>query len=435
MQIYSNRTLWKDRSMKRLIFASVTVLLAQTYAQTPVVAARQTQSASSLLSTFQKYKSEDDRYGIRFMSEARYPALAKNARVLSDFAINYALARWYGDALKLSDKAVELSPKDDYVLASRAWVLLKNKNPNIAMAPAKRAVSLQPNARSLAILAEVLQARGDIAGADDAMSKARKAEPNSLYVTGSSARIMIARMKGSEALAEVSKYVQAHPNDLRALVLRSDTAEIVGQRKQCIADLTTILKLQPKHGYALQKRAEAYQKDKEYSRASADIRQLLALDFDVGVKMIANKTLAECQERLGNLEEAYKARANVVALAQKSFKSDLTSPANSMPVDFTKDTIDCCRLEIATKRYANALSKLDAILLSHPNYTRAREQRAYALEGLSKWNDALADWSRLITKQPSYPKWYENRARVYMKLGNGKAATGDLETAKMLLQD
>ncbi|MCC6979264.1 MAG: hypothetical protein IT343_13150 [Candidatus Melainabacteria bacterium] len=418
--------------MRKLLAAGAAILLSQYLFLQPVFAAKKAQSTSALLAAFQKHKEEDDRFAVRFMAEARHPGLAKNARVMSDFAIIYVKARWYGDALNISERAVALSPKDDYVLASRAWVLLKNKNPNAAMVPAKMAVSLKPNARNLAILAEVLQARGDVAQADAALAKARLADPNSLDMTASSARILIARLKSAEALAEVSKYVQAHPADLRGLILRSEITEIVGERKQCIADLTAVLKVQPKHSYALQKRAEAYQKNKDYARASADIRKLLPLESDTGVKIIANKTLAECQESLGNLEEAYKARAAMLVLAQKIFKTDLDMAASSMPIDFTKDTIDCCRLEIATKRYDAALSKLNIILLKRPSYTQAREQRAYALEGLGRWKDALADWSRLITKQPTYPKWYERRARVYKKLGNEKAAREDIETAKKL---
>jgi tetratricopeptide (TPR) repeat protein len=401
----------------------------------PALASKQTQSSSALLAALRKHQMDDDRYAIRFISEARHPALSNNARVLSHFSINYAKARWMGEALDLSEKALKLAPKDDYVLSSRAWVLTKNKNSNVAVVPAKMAVSLKPDARNLAILAEVFQARGDLAQADDALAKARHADQNSFDTTAASARILIARMKGPEALVEVSKYVKLHPNDLRGLILHSEVAEIVGQRKQCIADLTTVLKAQPKHGYALQKRAEAFQKEKEFVLASADIRRLLSLDSDVGIKIVANKTLSECQESLGNMKEAYKARAATVALANTIYKSDLTTAVKTLPSDFSKDMVDCCRLEIALKRYESALSKLNIVLLNRPNYTHAREQHAYALEGLSRWNEALADWSRLITKQPTYPKWYENRARVYKKLGNESAAHLDLETLKKLLQD
>ena len=433
---YCSRTYSPISFPARLFLAATyTILLSHSFFPEPANAAERTQSTDALLSSLHKHQMDDDRYAIRFISEARHPALANNAKVLSDFAINYAKARWMGEALDLSDRAMKLSPKDDYVLASRAWVLTKNKSSNVAVAPAKMAVSLKPNARNFAILAEVFQARGDLAQADDALTRARQADPNSIDAVAASARILIARMKGPEAIIEVSKYVKSHPHDLRGLILRSEVAEIVGQRKQCITDLTAVLQVEPKHGYALQKRAEAYQKEKQFALASADIRRLLPLDSDVGIKIVANKTLSECQESLGNLEEAYKARAATVSLSNKIYKSDLTTSVKTLPSDFSKDMVDCCRIEILLKRYDSALSKLDIVLLNRPSYTAAREQHAYALEGLSKWNDALSDWSRLITKQPTYPAWYENRARVYKKLGNEQASAEDLETAKKLLEN
>jgi len=428
--------MWNNGSVRNLkpslALISFALFTLQLSAPVGVIAAEKKPTAKrSGMSMLEQFRKEDDRYALRLLL-FKHPELNRNARALSELALNYATVRWLNEAIEASDKALKLSPNDPYVLSSRAWILNNNKTSNVAVAPAKLAVQLDPNARNLAILAEVLQACDRPSEADDALAKARKADPNSFDLTASNARILIARLKGPEALALLSGYLKTHPDDMRALTLRSELADMMGKRKQAIADLTAILKRKPEHSFALQKRAEVYQKEKEYALASADIRKLLTLDGDAGVKIVASKTLSECEESLGNIEAAYKARAKILEIECQPYKNDLTIAIQNLSFDFVKDTVDCARLEIALKRYASAFAKLNSILNYYPNNSKARELRAYSLEGLSRWKEALADWSRLITRQPTYPKWYENRARVYKKLGKEDAANKDLETARKL---
>ncbi len=384
---------------------------------------------------FLRLRSIDDRHAARGYFED-HKELQNNPRALSEAAINYANLRWFNDALTLCDRAVSLAPKDDYVLAAKALVLYKSKNAASAMAPATMAVRIKSSARNLAILAQVFQAMGNQNAADDLLQKACNADSNDFDVVAAQVNISKLRMQSDNTVKFITDYLKRHPKDPRALVFRSEIWEILGKRKNEIADLISVLNVVPNHTFALQKLAEAYQKEKDYKQAVKTLHTLLALQLNASSEIIASNSLAECLELMGDLQGALKARQHTVQIEQKINSYDLSKgDVKNLGSGFAKDAIEMCRLEVALKKYEAAAKKLTAILNAIPENTRARELRARAFEGAQRWNDALGDWNRLVNKQSSYPLWYQNRASVFEKLGNAEAAHRDLETAKKLSAD
>lgn len=394
-----------------------------------------TVSAPRVLAEFLRLRSIDDRHAARGYFE-EHQELQKYPRALSEAALNYASLRWFADALNLSARAVLLAPNDDSVLASRALVLCKCKQTSSAVEPITKALRINPSARNYAVQAEVCDAMGNQTAADVALQKALHANTNDFDVVSAQVRISKSRMKSDDTLKFISDYVRKHPKDLSALVLRSEIWEILGKRQEVIADLTVVVKLAPNHTFALQKLAEAYQKEKDYKAAVKTLNTLLAMELNPSSEIIASNSLAKCLESMGDLQGALKAREHIVDVEQKINDYDLSrGNVKNLGSGFAKDAVEMCRLEIALKKYASAAQKLTSILTVIPENTNARELRARAYEGVGRWNDALTDWDRLVNKQSSFPKWYECRAKAYEKLGKRDDARRDLETAKKLSVD
>lgn len=413
------------------VFSALTLIAMLLFYCAPVFAKEQKTSSKSLEQLLQLRRA-DERYAVRAWAE-EHPELLRNPRALSEYALNFAIMGWFDDALKASGKAVDLAPNDEYVLASRALVLHLSKNSS-ALWAAKKAVGLRANARNIAILAEILQSRQSSEKTIEMLSQARKNDPESFDVVGSSARISLVNLHGDEALASLSTYLKRHPKDLRALMVRAELLDSMGRLKDAINDLTTVLSLKPDHTFALQKRAEIFRRKKDPDSAAADIRRLLALHTDLPARLIANKTLAQSLETKGDLNGALAARTSMIEIISRINRIDFNHLNSPLPSSFVKDIVECCRLEVALKRYGSALPKLTLVLSTFPNNTEARALHAETLEGLSRWKEALEDWSKLIDRHPSYPKWFINRARVYKKLGNDAAAKQDLSTAAKLEQ-
>ncbi|MCC7531049.1 MAG: tetratricopeptide repeat protein [Candidatus Melainabacteria bacterium] len=399
--------------------------------QISVLANEKKASVKASLSHLLQLRRADERYAVRSWME-EHPELLSDSRALTESALNSASMGWIHNALQASEKAVALAPEDEYVLASRAWVLNRSKMTTPALWAARKAVESKTNARNLAIFAEIMQSQKSPGQAEEFLARARKLDPESFDVAVASARIALVKMKGDDALAVASSYLKRHPKDIRALLLRGDVLETVGRLRDSIDEFTAVLNIMPAHSFALHRRAELYKKVMDFARASEDARRLLTLNINVSVRLLANRTLGQSLESKGDLKGALAACKNRLRLESRLKNVDIKKINASLPGGVVRDMVECCRLEIALKKYESALSKLNPLLSAFSDNTQGRELHALALEGLSRWKEALEDWSKLIDRHPSYPKWYSNRARVYKKLGNDAAAKQDLDKASKL---
>jgi len=392
-------------------------------------------SAEKHLAFLLKLRAVDDRYSVRAYFD-EHADLLNNPRALTECALNYASMRCTADAMRLIGRALQLSRNDEYVLSSYAWILYKNNNPNAALRSVNQALKLKESARNLAVLSEICQAMDDAVKADEALSRAVKIDFDSFDVVAAQVRLSKWQMRSADAIKFVSEYLKKHPRDLRALVLRSEAFEILGRNRDAIADLTEVIKQKPDHLYAHQKLAERYQREKNYKAAVDTLRTLMRFKLDASASILANVTMAECLESMGDLKGALQARKRNYLLECKINGFDLIrGDMKNLNGAFARDSIEYCRLAVTQKEYATALKILNSILQKYPNSTQARNLRALALGGLSRWSEALSDWDRLISKQSSYPKWYESRASVYEKLGKSEEAKRDRDTAKRLSVD
>jgi tetratricopeptide (TPR) repeat protein len=102
-----------------------------------------------------------------------------NAQALN--ALGYTLADRtdrYNEAYQLIERALELSPKDFYILDSMGWVLYRLGRLDEAVTFLRRARAIRDDAEVAAHLAEVLWAKGDKDGARHVWESALQTTPN-----------------------------------------------------------------------------------------------------------------------------------------------------------------------------------------------------------------------------------------------------------------
>ena len=106
-----------------------------------------------------------------------------NAQALN--ALGYTLAdrtNRYDEALKLINRALELSPNDYYILDSKGWILFRLGKLDEAIDYLKKALELRPDGEIAAHLGEVLWVKGNTKEAKKVWETALKATPGNLML-------------------------------------------------------------------------------------------------------------------------------------------------------------------------------------------------------------------------------------------------------------
>lgn len=282
-------------------------------------------------------------------------------------------------------------------------------------------------------MAEVYESKGAPSRAAIGLLQAERIDKNSFDLARARSFIARTRYAPQQVLEPINIYIEQHPKDLQALILRAETYSLLGKHNDAIKDYTRVLSLHPGHTGALQGRGDEYRHLQKWNLGAADIRKLLGTK-KVGSHsgQIANFTLAKCLEGSGELSDALKVRNEILQNHLRTIKIDLSSGKPIKDSATAKYLIECVTLQNQVKQYAVALKNCDMVLAGRPVDAAALEQRAIALEGLGRTKDAVKAWSVLVDQHKSYPKWLEARARVYKQLGDHASAKRDLDAAEAL---
>lgn len=384
------------------------------------------------LDAFLKLRKLEDRAAADFYFET-HPNLAKNSKALAENGMNLAAMRFYEKAVELTKRAVDINPNDNYACASAAYCLNRQKSTAAALKYINRAVSSEPSARSFAIMAEVYESKGAPSQAAIGLLQAERIDKNSFDLARARSFIARTRYAPQQALEPINIYIEQHPKDLQAIILRAETYSLLGRHNDAIKDHTRVLTLHPGHTGALQGRGDEYRHLQKWKLGAADIRKLLGTKKVGSLSgQIANFTLAKCLEGSGDWNDALKVRNEMLQNHLRTIKIDLSSGRPIKDSTTAKYLIECVTLQNKVKQYALALKNCDMVLAGRPVDAAALEQRAIALEGLGRTKDAVKAWSVLVEQHKNYPKWLEARARVYKQLGDHAAAKRDLDAVAAL---
>jgi tetratricopeptide (TPR) repeat protein len=186
----------------------------------------------------------------------------------------------YEEALKQTQKIIQLEPDAVIGYECRARVRLLMEKPKEALADLNQALKLEPGSLSTLLLrARVLHAVGETRRALDDLEQALKAQPNLPQALFLRSLIAAAEGKFSEAIADVqilirddpgnlewrlqlagyyaadkrslraineySKILNDNPNEWRALRGRADALLGVGKQAEAVRDYEAAVKLQP----------------------------------------------------------------------------------------------------------------------------------------------------------------------------------------------
>jgi len=397
-------------------------------------ASRKTNSADARdLQTLLKLFEQDERHKCREWYHA-HKNIEHDPKALVVHGLNSMNVGWLEPAFGSTHEAAQREPNNPYILASFAYVLDKKGNATDAMQFAKRALELKTDARTLAIMAEILETQGQSKKANDALKQATALDKNNFDLAAAKSRIKLMRDKDdATALVPLDEYIKAHPTDMRALILRADTNIALGKGVPAVEDLTTVLKLKPDHTWALQLRAETYRRLKKYDLSAKDAHAMFAIKGDPGRILLANKPMAHCLELGGDIKGAIKAREEAVDDRAAFSNVSLTGgDVKNLQPALIASMMEVVKMQIKAKDYAGSLRYLNVMLKRSPSETEALEQRAISLQALGRDKEALADLNKLLAEFPDYRHIYISRAAVHERLGNKAAAKKDRDTAAKL---
>ena len=129
----------------------------------------------------------------------------------------------YEEAAAGYERAIAASPDSGLLYRELAGVERKHDQPDKALEHLRKAVALDPSdAKALVQVGEILEERGDVAGAVDAYAKAVAAEP------GEETRAHLARARGRADLAKLPEQYKNIDNSVQ--ITRGELAALVGVR-------------------------------------------------------------------------------------------------------------------------------------------------------------------------------------------------------------
>lgn len=384
------------------------------------------------LKQFLSLRNREDRLRAREFFD-KHPALLRSPIACAEEALNLSFIRRNDNVVFLAKRSVELEPGTAATFRIGALALSFAHHCDLSLKFANQAVALKPDAQTLSALAEVLQAAKQFPQMQKALDEARRKDSGCFEVAAASCRTARALFKKQEALTPLDFYLVKHPKSIPALLLRAETHMINGNSQLAIDDYTNVLLQDGGHSEALRARAEIYRKEQVWNLAVVDLRRLLTDTICDDDRLLAYVRLADCLERTGDLRAALSARNEVVAISTRGWDDKTFNGRISGSV--ARDMVKCAILQNRLKQFGPALKNTTIALRSRPMDSEAQEQHAIALEGLSRYPEAIKAWSVLIEKHPRYPKWLKQRSRLYAKTGQAQLAISDRERAAKLDSD
>ncbi len=131
------------------------------------------------------------------------------------------------------------------------------------------------------------------------------------------------------------------------------------------------------------------------------------------------------------------ALTGLVAMTAAPAFAQTAAPGIALPADLTPNTPQPPQVArqkridewLAKKQYTQALAELDKDVAAQPRNVQARFQRAVALAGLGRSDDAVVAFSQMTQDFPELPEPYINLATLYAERGELLRARETLITA------
>jgi tetratricopeptide (TPR) repeat protein len=347
-------------------------------------------------------------------------------------------------------RAIALRKDWSLPYASLGALLVRNTRDREAEPILRQALKLEPqHGVALRALAEVRLRAGDPSEAADLAKRATsdRDAPVSAWIL----RAMSERALGDKAGAKSSldQALTAEPENVAALVERSDTRAAEGDYEQAIADLKTAERV--KHGdkQILARLLDLYQRAGRNEEAGRLAQSLgianAAATTSAQGEIKVTGTAAEIEA--ANDADPVKARQALETLLQKnprnamllarlgaSYRTD--DPARSLAFYRRANEIDPKNTEYATgyaaalvqsRRFGEAANILHQVILTAPDNYVAHANLATALYELKRFGEALPEYKWILETKPELVVTYYFIATAHDKLGEFENALANYE--------
>jgi tetratricopeptide (TPR) repeat protein len=214
------------------------------------------------------------------------------------------------------------------------------------------------------------------------------------------------------------------PNLINALYYRGQLNHILQKYKEAVADLSNVIKLNPKYAYAYYYRGLSNYILKDYSNSSAptieDFSKFIALDSSLASAYYYRGMISRNWGRRNPLENYY------------DFTKAIKLDPNFAEAHIERG-VEMFKVESLPNRESFSMDEINA------NYTKAIELKpnypeAYFHRGIAKSNifkkdytGAIEDYTKAIELNPNFVDAYYNRGNTYYRIRQNKEACLDIK--------
>lgn len=322
----------------------------------------------------------------------------ENPRALATFSLILALIGKSDASLKLSQRALQLDPKNARALAAQAY--------------------LAGNQSSESDLAKEI------------IDKAIKAAPRDREINYVACRIYQKLLEDDLAEKAFARIIQANPNDATAYLQRAYYYKDIRDFKRAVVDCEKALSINPKYERALYMQGRMLHHLERWQDAIVVYNKLAVMKKKDQDLFFSNSNwirLAECHSALGQYKKAIEA----YSLAIKDMSPEKTDAVFSKScLHMNKKSKEgyieswAARSQLFAKsgQIDRAIKDSTSLLSVFPKNPTGLHGRASQFQKAGKYELALKDVETLISVDPDVAVWYRTKVDLLRKLGRTEEA-------------
>ena len=237
-----------------------------------------------------------------------------------------------------------------------------------------------------------------------------------------------------------SALLAADPNNTKALQKRAIAYSRLKQYDKALADANRLIELEPGKARHWSRRAYLHHYMKKYDEAVADYTKAIELDPDKSFRYAARARLYARQNKtdkaIADLSHAislspkntnYLKRRGDLYTRQKNFQSAIYDYNALLAIAPKRTSVYVARAvaKRELKDFTGALADLDHVIKLSPRYAYAYFQRGETFNAMDRTKEAIASYSKSIEIHKPYLRALFARAQAYEKLGTRDAAIAD----------
>ncbi|MBE8969411.1 tetratricopeptide repeat protein [Nostocales cyanobacterium LEGE 12452] len=323
----------------------------------------------------------------------------------------YRLMDRYEEALQDLNRAIELDPKYDWVIASRGVTYFLMKRYSEALQNFDRAIKLNPKSGQVILFrgityflmeryAEALQ---DFEGVIELNPKSDKV----IVLRGVTYFLM---ERYAEALQDFDRAIELDPKYDWASAFRGATYRLMEHYSEALQDFNRSIELDPKFAWAIVNRGQTYYQLEHYTEALQDFDRAIELDPKLDEAIALRGQTYGLMERYPEALEDFDRAIEL-------------NPKYDWAIAHSGETY---RL---MERYPEALEDFDRAIKLNPKLDWAIANRGETYRLMERYPEALEDFDRAIELDPKYDWVIANRGETYRLMERYPEALEDFDRA------